>query len=41
MRVKTPEDFSYIMADAANLIFFDTNYDAYVLLSDGTFAEID
>ena len=41
VRVKTPEDFSYIMADAANLIFFDTNYDAYVLLSDGTFAEID
>ena len=41
VRVKAPEDFSYIMADAANLIFFDTNYDAYILLSDGTFIEID
>ena len=41
VRVKTPEDFAHIMADGGNIIFYDSDYDAYILTSDGNFMEID
>ena len=41
VRVKTPEDFVHIMADSGNIIFYDSDYDAFVLTSDGAFVEID
>lgn len=41
VRVKTPVDFAHLVDDGNNLIFVDTEFNEYILLSDGTFAEID
>ena len=39
VRVKTPEDFFALEEDGGLLVFFDRNYDGYVLAADGTFIE--